>query len=171
MEQVLKLNNFLAENKETLLNRWFHLVLEAYPTESAKHFGNLKSQFGNPVGFNIYEGLGLIYDELLQSKVNEENMFKALDKILRIMAVQNVPPSQAVRFMFKLKNIVREAVKKELAAGKLVEDLLIFEDKIDQTVLLGFNIYLNCRETIYKIRLHEVKTRCDMLERINQYNN
>lgn len=169
MEQVLKLNSFLAENKETLLTRWFHLVLEAYPKETAKHFKNLNSQFANPVGYNINEGLGIIYDELLQEKVNEDNLYKALDKILRIMAVQDVSPSQALLFMYKLKTVVREFVNK--GTGKMVEDLLAYEDKIDQAVLLGFNIYLNCRETIYKMRLHEVKTRCDMLERINQYNN
>lgn len=72
MEQVLKLNSFLAENKETLLNKWFHLVLEAYPKQTAKHLENLKSQFANPVGYNINEGLGIIYDELLQEKVSEE---------------------------------------------------------------------------------------------------
>jgi hypothetical protein len=171
MEQVLKLNSFLAENKETLLTRWFHLVLEAYPKETAKHFGNLKSQFSNPVGTNIHEGLGLIYDELLQEKLNEENIYKALDKILRIMAVQDVSPSQAVLFMYKLKTVVREAVNKELKAGKLVGELLAYEDKIDQAVRLGFNIYLECRETIYKLRLHEIKTKCDLLERINQLNN
>lgn len=85
------------------------------------------------------------------------------------MAVQDVPPSQALSFMYKLKTVVREAVNK--GADKTVRDLLAYEDKIDQAVLLGFNIYLDCRETIYKMRLHEVKTRCDMLERINQYNN
>jgi hypothetical protein len=169
MEQVLKLNSFLAENKETLLNKWFHLVLEAYPKQTAKHLENLKSQFANPVGYNINEGLGIIYDELLQEKVSEDNLYKALDKILRIMAVQDVPPSQALSFMYKLKTVVREAVNK--GADKTVRDLLAYEDKIDQAVLLGFNIYLDCRETIYKMRLHEVKTRCDMLERINQYNN
>ena len=115
--------------------------------------------------------MGLIYDELLQEKLNEENIYKALDKILRIMAVQDVSPSQAVLFMYKLKTVVREAVNKELKAGKLVGELLAYEDKIDQAVRLGFNIYLECRETIYKLRLHEIKTKCDLLERINQLNN
>jgi len=170
MEQVLNLKSFLAENKETLLTRWFHLVLEAYPKETARHFKNDKSQFANPIGHNIHEGLDAIYDELIQ-EMNEEQLYKALDRILRIMAIQDITPSQAVLFLFKLKNVVRESVAKELKTGKLIDQLFAYEEKIDQAIHLAFNIYIECRETIYKMRLHEVKTRCDILERVNQYNN
>jgi len=172
MEQaVFNLKSFLAEHKETLLTRWFHLVLEAYPKETARHFKNDKSQFANPVGHNIHEGLSAIYDELIQEKMDEERLFKALDRILRIMAVQEITPRDAVRFLLKLKTVVRESVANELKTGKPVEQLLAYEENIDQAVLLAFNIYIECRETIYKMRLHEVKMRCNMLERINQYNN
>jgi len=106
MEQVLNLNSFLAENKETLLTRWFHLVLEAYPKETARHFKNDKSQFANPIGHNIHEGLSTIYEELIQ-EMNEDNLYKALDRVLRIMAIQDITPSQAVLFLFKLKTVVR----------------------------------------------------------------
>ncbi|KJS82190.1 MAG: hypothetical protein JM58_15775 [Peptococcaceae bacterium BICA1-8] len=166
----MTLKSLLTNNKENLLTKWFHLVLETYPKETARHFGNQKSQFGNPVGHNIFEGLNGIYDELSQD-MNEDRMFKALDRILRITAVQDISPSQAVSFLFLLKRVVREGLAEELRKGKVLQELLDYEDKIDQSILLAFNIYLECRETIYKMRLHEVKTRCDILERINQYNN
>ncbi|MGI6226832.1 MAG: RsbRD N-terminal domain-containing protein, partial [Peptococcales bacterium] len=169
-QAVFNLKKFLTENKETLLTRWFHLVLDAYPKETSQNFKNMKSQFANPVGHNIHEGLNLIYDELIY-EFNEENLKDALDKVLRIMAVQEILPSQAIGFISKLKRVVREGIGKELKTGNLVEEVLAFEDKVDQAMLLGFNIYLECRETIYKMRLHEVKTRCDILERVNLYNN
>ncbi|KJS23314.1 MAG: hypothetical protein VR72_01915 [Clostridiaceae bacterium BRH_c20a] len=171
MEQAaLDLKSLLTDNKDTLLTKWFHLVLETYPKETARHFGNQKSQFANPIGHNIFEGLDEIYDELSQY-ANEDRIFKALDRILRITAVQDLSPSKAVSFLFLLKRVVREGLAEELREGKCLQELLDFEDKVDQSILLAFNIYLECRETIYKMRLHEVKTRCDILERINQYNN
>lgn len=170
-QAVFNFKNFLAENKETLLTRWFHLVLEAYPQETVQYFKNTKSQFANPVGHNVRESLSVIYDELIH-EFNKDNLYKAMDKVLRIMAVQEIPPSQAVSFIAKLKKVVRESVVNELKnGGNLVEELLAYEDMLDQATFLAFNIYLDCRETIYKMRLHEVKSRCDILERINQYNN
>lgn len=169
-QSAINLKDFLNRNKEDLLTRWFHHVLEVYPQETAVHFKNDKNQFANPVGHSLHEGLSAIYDELIED-IDEERLKSALDKVIRVKAVQDVSPSQAILFMFDLKKVIRQSLAKEIKTSRLSDELLAYEDKVDQGILLAFNIYLECRETIYKMRLHEVKTRCDILERINQYNN
>ncbi|MFZ5945308.1 MAG: RsbRD N-terminal domain-containing protein [Bacillota bacterium] len=159
----------LTENKTALLTKWFHLLLEIYPKETTKHFKAEKSQFANPVGSNIHQGLSSIYDELV-GNMDKEILRKAIDKIVRIEAVQDIGPSQSCSFLFLFKKVLRESIDNEITLKLSPQDLALLEARIDELVLLSFDIYMECRETIYKLRVHELKTRCDILERVNSYN-
>ncbi|NTW35488.1 MAG: multidrug effflux MFS transporter [Syntrophobacteraceae bacterium] len=39
------------------------------------------------------------------------------------------------------------------------EDLVEFEQKVDEMALLAFNVYSDCRERLYELRVNEVKNR------------
>ncbi|MFZ7104759.1 MAG: RsbRD N-terminal domain-containing protein [Peptococcaceae bacterium] len=164
-----KLNHFLAENKSTILTKWFHRLLDIYPKETGRHLKNTNNQFANPMGHNISQGLAAIYDELLY-QMNQDNLYQAIDRIVRIKAVQDVSAADACSFMYSLKEIIRESLNPEFKSDpEVLKELLRFESRIDQVVLFVFTIYLDCRETVYKLRVHEIKTKCDFLERMSSY--
>src|SRR5690606_22585591 len=96
-----------------ILEKWFKLVLQEYPAETTRFWGNLQNIFTNPVGNSFYEGLQGVYEELLQEKTTD-NLSLYLDKIIRIKAVQDLSPSQALYFLLLLKGLVRE----EVSVGK-----------------------------------------------------
>ena len=70
--------------------------------------------------------------------------------------MQDFTPSQAVAFLFLLKNIVRQ----ELARVKNISDsapnLDALDARIDKAALMGFDFYMNCRERLHQIRVKEV---------------
>ena len=76
---------------------------------------------------------------------------------MRIRAVQDFTPSQALSFIFPLKRIIREELCVEIAEKQLSDEMLSLESAIDNLALSAFDIYMKCREKIYDIKANEVK--------------
>lgn len=74
----------------------------------------------------------------------------ALTDILSVRAVQDFTPSEAVRFIPALKEIVREIAGEETTAP--------VEARIDELLLLAFDIYMERREKIFGLRVRELKS-------------
>jgi hypothetical protein len=164
------LEEFLVSNKTAILERWFDLTVATYPADSRKFLNSRGNRFANPVGASILEGLGGVYDLLIKSGGAEPHeFFTFLDEVIRIRAVQNFSPATAVGFVFLLKKAAREAIAKENREGRLAEQIVAFEAKIDSLALLSFNIYMQCREKLFEIRATEIRNRTSrILERACQ---
>ena len=82
-----------------------------------------------------------------------------LDPVIRIRAVQDFSPSEVTAFVFFLKNIIRETLKKDPEGQKDTDGLLQIESKIDKVGLLAFDVYMQCREKLYEIKSTEMRNR------------
>jgi len=159
MEQYIpgmKLKALLSDKKAVILNRWFDDIVETYPAETTKFLKAQKNQFANPVGSTILQGVENIFDELLKG-LDAERITLFLDNIIRIRAVQDFTPPQALAFIFSLKKIIREETAKGPLDTDISNELLELESKIDNLALISFDIYMKCREKIYEIKANEVK--------------
>jgi len=155
---IVTLWNFLANKKSALLKRWFDVVMEPYPTETSGLLKNQEKQFTNPVGYTISHGLEHIFDMLIDEKgADLEGMVPFLDSIVRIRAVQDLRPSQALSFVFHLRSVIREELASE--AKEFCEEMAILESRIDAIALMSFDIFVKCREKVYELKANEVKNR------------
>jgi len=152
VEQIRK---FLSEKKSNILNKWFERIVSTYPLETQKFLRREKDRFANPVRSRVWEGIEGVINALI--KGDESNISASLDNIIRIRAVQDFTPAQALAFIFFLKKVVREELAEMTKNSELLNELLEFENKIDELALLCFNIYMQCREKIYEIRVNEIK--------------
>jgi len=164
----MQVSKLLKQEQDAILNQWFRMILETYNPETASRLLKEKNQFSNPVGHTLRQGLEGVYGELA-GELHPERMRTYLDLIIRIRAVQEFSPAQAIAFVFLLKNIIREKSKKEAWTNLISQDdLLEFEQKVDETALLAFNVYSDCREKLYELRVNEVKNRSfRLLQRAN----
>ena len=164
----MSLGKLLQQKKSVILKRWFDSILETYPTDTKHFLRTKKDRFENPVAHRISSGIEGIFDQILNDeKAEEASPF--LDKVIRIRAVQDYSPSQALAFIFDLKGLVREAVAEDTHEGQLSEELWRVEQKIDEVGLLALDIYMKCREEIYELRVNEVKRSVSrLIERANQ---
>lgn len=151
----MNLENLLTHKRSTLLRKWFNMVIETYPPETALFLKRQKDRFANPVGSVIFQGLEDIFRELLQG-IDYERVSIFLDNIIRIRAVQDFTPSQATSFIFLLKKVIREELEKEIRKNGLSEELLKLEYRIDELALLAFDIFVQCREKIYELKAMEL---------------
>jgi hypothetical protein len=154
----MNLLSLLAERKASLTDRWLQRLFESYPPVTAIFLKKEKDRFDNPVGSQTAEGLRRIVDALVQ-EMDRDQVLAALDEVIRIRALQNFSPSQALAFIFLLKNVIREELAAELKDGQFSQELQEVESRIDGMALLSFEVYTQRREKLYEIRVTEVKNR------------
>ncbi len=150
----MELESLLLKNRDTIVKKWINCIQETYPAETVKFFRNQRNRFANPLGASISETVGPLFDEFLNGN-NPQNISSLLDRIIRPRAVQEFLPSGAVAVVFLLKKVIRDKLKKDIEKEGLFEDLLEFESRIDYCVLLAFDVYMKCRETIWENKLDD----------------
>jgi hypothetical protein len=160
----MPLTAHLAQKKSAILGRWLNMIYESYPPETAIFLRKEKNRFDNPAGYRISEGLEGLYGALLQ-EMERDQVLTCLDEIIRIRALQNFTPSQALAFIFLLKIVIREELSGEIQKENLALELLDLESRIDGLALLGFDVYTKRREKIYEIKADEAKRRVSGLMR------
>jgi len=169
----LKLNTLLHEKKRGILKRWIFLTLETYPPDVSNFLKQEKDRFANPVGYAITKGSETLFDELTHGE-NTANIISALDNIIRIRAVQDFTPSQAIDFISFLKKAVKEELKvggEKLNAeveDEIIEDLVLFEAKIDKLVSIAFDVYAKCRDDINRIKMNEASSKRSIENRLTK---
>lgn len=144
--------SILKSKKATIVKRWFELVVNTYPADTASFLKSQKDQFGNPVGHTTQKGLEAVFDEVTGG-MDRDAIVSFLDPIIRIRAIQKFTPSQAVGFILDLKKVIREKLKKELKAGPVYAGLAEIDANIDRLCLIGFDIFVGCREAIYRLKV------------------
>ena len=152
----MKIYDLLTEKKPVVLKQWFDLILETYPAETTSFLQSQKAQSQNPVTQSIYEGIEGIFDGLVnEAYAGKINMY--LDNIIRVRAIQDFSPSEAVSFIFSLKEVVRKVMEKEICDQNMFKELLVLETRIDSLANTSFEIYMKCREKLYEIKANEVR--------------
>jgi hypothetical protein len=149
----MELNEAMAAKRVVVLERWFQAVLATYPEETARFLAGGADPFANPVGHTVRESLGRLYDRFATDAPARE-LSSAIDGIVRIRAVQEFAPSAAVGFVYTLRVILRE----ELADAALdPAGQAALESGVDRLALVAFDVYMQCREKIFEIRVREIK--------------
>jgi hypothetical protein len=157
----------LQEKREVILEKWLHCISDTYPSETANLLKKKNNPFICHMGSSIREDIESIYDRLLNDE-DAQNASSSLDNIIRIRAVQEFAPSEAMSFMFLLKDAIKDEMKSEIRENGLSKELFSFESRIDKYALKGFDIYMQCREKIYELKANEVKARAyTLLKRAN----
>jgi hypothetical protein len=151
----MKLSEALLEKKKQILSIWIDRTLDSYT--SSDFFKRSSDQIANPVGANIRDGLTTVLELLLQEAKTEE-FAAALDQVIRIRAIQDFTPSQAVVPFLELKWVVRQVLADDKKTSPLLQELASLDCEIDRVALAAFDIYATCREQLYQVRIQELKS-------------
>lgn len=152
----MKLGAYLVSKRNRVVQEWYELAILDYPAETATFLREEMDSFTNPVGISLRNILTALFDEILYLKASD-NVNNLLCELLKVRAVQDFPPSRAIAFIPKLKYLLREHLEKEFARGDYEEDFQELESRIELLTFLAFDIYVECREKLYQIRIKELK--------------
>jgi hypothetical protein len=154
----------LVQEKDVILKNWIRLIIESYPAESLHFLQDNSDRFRNPVGHTIAVETELLFDKLFIDHIDDDaDITVALDNIIKIRSVQDFSASEAVGFVFALKQVIRETLSQKGWEQIPTEELLKLESRIDRLALKAFDRYALCQERIYKIKVNEFKRRSNRL--------
>lgn len=151
----MEVTEALTSKKQEILSVWIERTLDSYIAPG--FFKSAKDPFANPVGSNITAGLTALFD-LLVAKADLQACAKPLDQVVRIRAVQEFTPAQAVAPFLELKWVVKQVLSGDKATRPLLGKLDALDCDIDRMALTAFNIYSECREQLYRNRIRELKS-------------
>lgn len=152
----MNLESRLLQDKAKLCEEWFDLVLQSYPPETQKVWRHQKDQFANPVCHLTRESIDNLIDLALEWQ-DADAIAANLETIIKIRSVQSFTPAQTISFLFLLKKLIRDKYMKELDRENGLAQLLQFESKVDNMVMMALDIYSKTREKIFEMRVNEVK--------------
>ena len=150
------LYELLVKYKSSIVSKWIKLILDSYSIESSKFFNLEKNQFSNPVGNIISTNAASIFDEIVGSR-DFEKISLLLTDIIKIRAIQDFSPSEAVGIVFLLKKVIREELNKEINQEKILDEITELEFVIDKTALIAFDLYMESREKVFQIHLNDAR--------------
>ena len=156
--------NLDQKKRAKMVTRWFDLIVDAYPAETASFLREQSDPFANPVGAGLREELAPILDGVVDGQDTVE-IESALDRIVRIRALQDMSPADAVSFVLILKDVFQE-----MADATTFDVGGEFNSRVDGVLLTAFNVFSRCREQVYDIRVKEIRNRSlKVMERLNSW--
>jgi hypothetical protein len=161
------LGEYLSEHRHAIVAEWYERVTSQYPPETARFLRQQADPFANPVGAALREELEPLYDAVVAGG-DGDRVDQSLDRIIRVRAVQDFKPSEAIAFVVELKRVIRQRVASDgLTCGS---ELAALESRLDGVLLAAVDVYSRCREQIYDIRVKDIRNRSlKMMERLNEW--
>lgn len=151
----MQLSELLYENKVSILEKWIDCALTVYHKDASSFFKKQKNPFANPLGHNTSNSLTKIFDVLCKDCAVTEAS-KELEDLIKIRAVQELLPAQALSFVYDLKKIIRDEFL-TAESPENFQELLTFNSRIDTLAMMAFDLYMESRERLYKVRINEFK--------------
>ena len=158
----MTLQQLLTEQRSRIIKKWRETLIATYPEDARRFLSKEKDQFANPVGYRLTTELETLYDTICAGG-DPDTVAACLDTIIRVRAVQDFTPSRAVDFIFRLKALLRDAVKNTGEQEAYAAELMHLEDGIDDVARTAFDIYSACRQKLFEIRVKEVKNQVGKL--------
>ena len=152
----MSLSDRLRKRIAAVEERWLGDALATYPEGARDAFRRQRDPFANPVGHALRVAMHAVMEGLVDGRDAGE-ICASLDEVIKIRAVQEFLPSQALAFVFLLK----EAIRAELGSDEQGPAFSLQWDnlqrQIDQVALVAFDAYMHYRGQVSELRINEVK--------------
>ncbi len=147
---------YMASHRNEILLAMTQGLYEPYSPEAVSSFRRKVDPFENPIGSTFGRSASIIADGIA-SGMPPKAFRQTFDDMIRIRAVQGISPSEVMSFLFA----VRKALS-AVTAGRgddylSVSDLVEINEWIDGAIALCMDIYMECRENIFNLKVMEIK--------------
>ncbi|CFX70849.1 RsbT co-antagonist protein RsbRD, N-terminal domain [Syntrophomonas zehnderi OL-4] len=152
----LSIYTAISEKKPKILSKWQASASTSHAKQDPLIVNTKKGRFTNPMAYIIEKNAEEIFEWLIKPDDNLD-LLTPLQEICKLRAIQDFKPAEALKFIFTLKQIIRD----ELAEGDQTNNWSIeiwdVDKRIDEIGLHAFDIYSDCQAKIYEIKMNEIK--------------
>lgn len=161
----MNLDQLFAEYKEQLTKGWIEAALATYPQKSQNLIRTNLDPFTNPVGNMLLEAATGLIRALSGQEINIEDVKNALERLIKIRAVQTLSASQSVGIIYLLKPLLRQYILRHVKNDNDLSTYLELESRVDTLALLAFDLYVKDREIVAENRVKEIRNQYAELKR------
>jgi len=154
----------LHRQRDKIVRKWLDAAIATYPEDTANFLKRQKDPFANPVGATLSRELYNIFDELLR-ETSTDQLPRSVDAVVRVRAVQDFSPTQALQVFTVLKTILRRHLDDTVRDNGWETPYRELEDKVDQLNMLAFDIYVKCKEQLWELKARQAQGRVSYLLR------
>ena len=158
----MSLKNLLVEQQKEIAEKWIQAVSGTYPFSTVGFLRTKSDPFINPVGQRNKVAAESFVAALLADEPDQEELSEVIDEFIKVRAIQNFCPEDAVGIILALKPIINEVLGDKLVRHIKEHGLTeyrLLEGRIDAINLLAFGAYVRCREKVAEMRIDEFKRR------------
>jgi hypothetical protein len=153
MGRGLELSGFIKENRDALAGRWLDAVIGSYSADTGGFIKGKDDRIANPLGHAIREMVDAVL-RCLGEGCDEQALGSAMFPVIQMRAVQDFTPSEAVAFVGLFRNsVVSLAMEKEAGPELIIE----LDDVVLGLMSRAFDLYSDCREKLWEIKIEEIK--------------
>ena len=132
--------DIISARRDAAIQKWTEAVFAMYPFETTGFIRTQRDQFANPVGHATRAAGEQIYDAVTGRDVDMEKVHASVAALIRIRAVQDLKPEQAVGVLYLYKSVLRELLLADMLAAGDVQGFLDMGDRLDTLCLMAFNL-------------------------------
>ncbi len=149
------LKDICKENEEKILLSWLNDFFHHHKLDDIGVSRTITDKFLNPVAFTIKASTKEIFPAIIGDDVEPDTIKFHLDEILKIQAIQQLSPAQALLPLITIKNHIYAFTNND---AKLISEFKEMTDRLDTLLLMAFDIFTQEKEKIYRIRVNELKS-------------
>lgn len=153
----------LRNHKKEMASKWTEAVFATYPIETTGFLRTRNDPFTNPVAHMTRQAADAIIDALNGEEVDQDEVKRAVERFIKLRAVQKFSPGQSMAVFYLMKPILRETVLPDMLANGRLQEYLEMESRLDTIALLAFDLYTASRETICEARIKEIRNQHSQL--------
>ena len=161
----MKAQELFRKHKSEIVRLWAEEVFDTYPFETTGFLRTRNDPFANPVAHMTKEAAGALYDAMAGEHVDPGQTKKALERFIRLRAVQKYVPSQGLGVFFLMKPILRTHLLPEFITLGDTAAYMEAESRLDSLTLLAFDMYTEAREVVADLRITEIRNQHAQLAR------
>lgn len=156
---------YINSCKRSLSDDWFKWMVESYPEPSRNYFMKKEDAFTNPVGYNLYQSLGKLLENIGKTNIESKEFDDALTMILKIRSMQGLEPWRVVNFFEYLWERFIEASNNSENSDKMLKSMALYHKLIAKSL----SKFVEIQQLIAEIQKNELRNHYGkMLEKLNQ---
>lgn len=146
--------HLLEKHRAAVTARWRRLMAGDAAAWNGDFIAGPVDEFGNPAGAIISRAATAIFDMLTTAPGGEES-YGAIDELMRLRAVQDLPAREALGFLSRLESEYLETLEAQGCGDLSSEERAYLASKLDEMVHEFRARYARCRERIDYLRTRE----------------
>jgi len=151
---ITDLRSLLIEKRPAILKKWLGEIFDTYAADTSRFLKGEQDRFANPVGHTITKNAEYLLHGLIR-KDDTASLAAHLEQIIRIRAVQDFTPAEAVSFIGSLKTVITGQLETEIHKYNLWDEWGDFETRIDSLTQCAYELHTEMKKRIGIIRTKE----------------